>query len=151
MHKMWVQEKFFSDFFHIPQHAMPKTSTRSSVMWNIYCSTEDGVRTKLFLDRSLVKQLAKTCYPGPWEHGEFFWNFISMAQEFEMIRGNGSHTAAYIPLHIPPIEGILPKGPHRPCASMAGRAPLAGYPRYAWISWDNHMRSIICYHCSSAT
>ena len=28
------------------------------------------------------------------------------------------------------IEGILPKGPHLPCVSMAGRARLAGYPRY---------------------
>ena len=26
-------------------------------------------------------------------------------------------------------EGILPKGPYRPCVSMAGRALLAGYPR----------------------
>ena len=28
------------------------------------------------------------------------------------------------------IEGILPKGPHPPCVSMAGRALLAGYPWY---------------------
>ena len=28
------------------------------------------------------------------------------------------------------IEGILPKGLHLPCISMAGRALLAGYPRY---------------------
>ena len=28
------------------------------------------------------------------------------------------------------IEGILPKGPYLPCVSMAGRALLAGYPRY---------------------
>ena len=28
------------------------------------------------------------------------------------------------------IEGILPKGPYRPCVSMAGRALLAGYHRY---------------------
>ena len=30
----------------------------------------------------------------------------------------------------PDIEGILPKGPYLPCVSMAGRALLAGYPRY---------------------
>ena len=29
------------------------------------------------------------------------------------------------------IEGILPKGPYLPCASMAGRGLLAGYPRYS--------------------
>ena len=29
------------------------------------------------------------------------------------------------------IEGILPKGPYLPCVSMAGRAPLAGYPRHS--------------------
>ena len=28
------------------------------------------------------------------------------------------------------IEGILPKGPYRPCVSMAGRALLAGYRRH---------------------
>ena len=28
------------------------------------------------------------------------------------------------------IEGILPKGPYLPSVSMAGRALLAGYPRY---------------------
>ena len=28
------------------------------------------------------------------------------------------------------IEGILPKWPYLPCVSMAGRALLAGYPRY---------------------
>ena len=28
------------------------------------------------------------------------------------------------------ILGILPKGPYLPCVSMAGRALLAGYPRY---------------------
>ena len=28
------------------------------------------------------------------------------------------------------IKGILPKGPYLPCISMAGRALLAGYPRY---------------------
>ena len=28
------------------------------------------------------------------------------------------------------IEGILPIGPYLPCVSMAGRAVLAGYPRY---------------------
>ena len=28
------------------------------------------------------------------------------------------------------IEGILPKGPYRPCVSMAGGALLAGYPQY---------------------
>ena len=31
------------------------------------------------------------------------------------------------------IKGILPKGPYLPCVSMAGRALLAGYPRY--IRW----------------
>ena len=30
----------------------------------------------------------------------------------------------------PYIEGILPRGPYLPCVSMAGRALLAGYPRY---------------------
>ena len=33
------------------------------------------------------------------------------------------------------IEGILPKGPYLPCVSMAGRALLAGYPRYIWVTW----------------
>ena len=33
------------------------------------------------------------------------------------------------------IEGILPKGPYLPCVSMAGRALLAGYPRYALGNW----------------
>ena len=28
------------------------------------------------------------------------------------------------------IKGILPKGPYLPCISIAGRALLAGYPRY---------------------
>ena len=28
------------------------------------------------------------------------------------------------------FEGILPKGPYLPCVSMAGRALLAGYPRF---------------------
>ena len=34
------------------------------------------------------------------------------------------------------IEGILPKGPYLPCESMAGRALLRGYHRYAilWMS-----------------
>ena len=32
------------------------------------------------------------------------------------------------------IEGILPKGPYLPCVSMAGRALLAGYPRYVMNS-----------------
>ena len=31
------------------------------------------------------------------------------------------------------IEGILPKGSYLPCVSMAGRALLAGYPRYVPI------------------
>ena len=36
---------------------------------------------------------------------------------------------------MPHIEGVLPKGPYLPCVSMAGRARLAGYPRYMrhWI------------------
>ena len=34
----------------------------------------------------------------------------------------------------PHIEGILPKGPYLPCVSMAGRALLAGYPRYVYSS-----------------
>ena len=33
------------------------------------------------------------------------------------------------------IEGILPKGPYLPCVSMAGRALLAGYHRYASVNW----------------
>ena len=32
--------------------------------------------------------------------------------------------------HTPHIDGILPKEPYLPCVSMAGRAHLAGYPRY---------------------
>ena len=28
------------------------------------------------------------------------------------------------------IDGILPKGPYLPCIGMAGKALLAGYPRY---------------------
>ena len=31
---------------------------------------------------------------------------------------------------MPHIKGILPTGPYLPCVSMAGRALLAGYPRY---------------------
>ena len=31
------------------------------------------------------------------------------------------------------IEGILSKGPYLPCVSLAGRALLAGYPRYATL------------------
>ena len=31
------------------------------------------------------------------------------------------------------IVGILPKGPYLPCVSMAGRALLAGYPRYTYF------------------
>ena len=42
----------------------------------------------------------------------------------------------YWPCHWSAVhfEGILPKGPYLPCVSMAGRALLAGYPRfvYAW-------------------
>ena len=40
------------------------------------------------------------------------------------------------------IEGILPKGPYLPCVSMAGRALLAGYPRYVsiWIFVDTCKR-----------
>ena len=33
-------------------------------------------------------------------------------------------------VHTSLIQGILPKGPYLPCVSMAGRALLAGYPRY---------------------
>ena len=32
------------------------------------------------------------------------------------------------------IGGILPKGPYLPCVSMAGRALLAGYPRYELLN-----------------
>ena len=32
------------------------------------------------------------------------------------------------------IDGILPKGPYPPCLRMAGRALLAGYPRYLLCS-----------------
>ena len=35
----------------------------------------------------------------------------------------------------PYIEGFLPKGPYLPCVSMAGRALLAGYPRYDPITY----------------
>ena len=31
---------------------------------------------------------------------------------------------------MPDFEAILPKGPYLPCVSMAGRALLAGYPRF---------------------
>ena len=31
------------------------------------------------------------------------------------------------------FEGILPKGPYLPCVSMAGRALLAGYHRFAML------------------
>ena len=35
------------------------------------------------------------------------------------------------------IDGILLKGPYLPCVSMAGRALLAGYPRYiSGLVWD---------------
>ena len=37
------------------------------------------------------------------------------------------HTELITWLH---IEGILPKWPHLPCVSMAGKALLTGYPRY---------------------
>ena len=36
------------------------------------------------------------------------------------------------------VEGILPKGPYLPCVSMAGRALLAGYPRYLEHSLCNY-------------
>ena len=45
------------------------------------------------------------------------------------------------------FEGILPKGPYRPCVSMAGRALLAGYHRFYLLSYrDDYFISI--QHCS---
>ena len=41
------------------------------------------------------------------------------------------------------IEGILPKGPYLPCASMVGRALVAGYPRYI-ILWCNYNIITLC-------
>ena len=40
---------------------------------------------------------------------------------------------------LPGIEGILPKGPYRPCVSMAGRALLAGYHRYMGFHYRDKM------------
>ena len=51
------------------------------------------------------------------------------------------------------IEGILPRGPYRPCVSMAGRALLAGYHRYVdhenfriWIGWYSSKPFKSCRH-----
>ena len=44
-----------------------------------------------------------------------------------------SHSLSAINYCLPYIEGILQKGPYLPCVSMAGRALLAGYPRYSVI------------------
>ena len=44
-------------------------------------------------------------------------------------------------LNVLDIEGILPKGPYLPCVSMAGRALLAGYPRYVLALWTNPLNS----------
>ena len=40
------------------------------------------------------------------------------------------------PIYVTTIGDILPKGPYLPCVSMAGRALLAGYPRYV-TCWSN--------------
>ena len=45
------------------------------------------------------------------------------------------------------IEGILPKGPYLPCVSMAGRALLAGYPRYLGMLCKknrNNWQALMC-------
>ena len=43
------------------------------------------------------------------------------------------------------IEGILPKGPYLPCASMAGRALLAGYPRWQiGPFWQDTLDILLC-------
>ena len=55
-------------------------------------------------------------YPGPNKHGDKLHPAIN--------RGEVGCVGELI--H---NEGILPKGPYRPCVSMAGRALLAGYPR----------------------
>ena len=45
------------------------------------------------------------------------------------------------------FEGILPKGPYLPCVSMAGRALLAGYPRFIWrrISIYFSVQELLCW------
>ena len=51
----------------------------------------------------------------------------------------------------PPTRGILPKGPYLPCVSMAGRALLAGCPRYIYVYIYEvkimcPKRNIVCTH-----
>ena len=46
---------------------------------------------------------------------------------------------------MPHIEGILPKGPYRPCVSMADRALLVGYHRYmCWWTGSALVQIIAC-------
>ena len=49
---------------------------------------------------------------------------------------SGNLRAEWWPICRPYIEGILPKGPYLPCVSMAGRALLAGYPRYIGAAFE---------------
>ena len=48
----------------------------------------------------------------------------------------------FIPTAKPEYEGILPKGPYLPCASMAGRALLAGYHRIQGRCWPQNLHII---------
>ena len=65
-----------------------------------------------------------------------YWLYASGLQYpngIQLLRTNQSLWTVLSSLRHGPahIEGILPKGPYLPCVSMAGRALLAGYPRYA--------------------
>ena len=40
----------------------------------------------------------------------------------------------FMQVNVEYIEGILSKGPYLPCVSIAGRALLAGYPGYDFVT-----------------
>ena len=56
------------------------------------------------------------------------WIALQMAHISELVS-----TCTCMGWHQRHIEGILPKVPYLPCVSMAGRALLAGYPRYIHV------------------
>ena len=65
-------------------------------------------------------------YIKSWKHATPIQQNLHIAQSF-IIQCCAYHDNDTCRIH---IEGMLPKGPYLPCVIMAGRALLAGYPRY---------------------
>ena len=91
------------------EHKMPRNVT--DLFLTIYSLPANNHNPLNMDERSKMKQNKRK----QWQY--WVWYFESTY-------------ADYKPGEILSIEGILPKGPYLPCASMAGRALLAGYPCY---------------------